>query len=270
MSMTKAQKEKLMEQRKTLMVRKRIEGNKFPKSAQKRLDNINQQLRARRPNIRTTVGKITSTPSEKKRDVDNLELIPKAFRGKQGTPLEKINRRKPKKRKPPSDFERTYERKGSGVPPIQRRAEDIVIKAKPTAKPNEVVPRPKVKPKPPAAKPNEVVPRPKVKPKPPVKEKDTSVKAKDTSKRNGDKPKAKTKKKDSISILEFMTQKDQTPRKSKKGEVTFLGYDVDVDASEKGMANPEYYSKYGGQIKGTVKRRMGGKVRGFGKALRGY
>ena len=252
MSMTKAQKEKLMEQRKTLMVRKRIEGNKFPKSAQKRLDNINQQLRARRPNIRTTVGKITSTPSEKKRDVDNLELIPKAFRGKQGTPLEKINRRKPKKRKPPSDFERTYERKGSGVPPIQRRAEDIVIKAKPTAKPNEVVPRPKVKPK------------------PPVKEKDTSVKAKDTSKRNGDKPKAKTKKKDSISILEFMTQKDQTPRKSKKGEVTFLGYDVDVDASEKGMANPEYYSKYGGQIKGTVKRRMGGKVRGFGKALRGY
>ena len=268
MSMTKAQKEKLMEQRKTLMVRKRIEGNKFPKSAQKRLDNINKQLRTRRPNIRATVQQIKSTPSEKKRDVDNLELIPKAFRGKQGTPLEKINRRKPTKRKPPSDFERTYERKGSGVPPIQRRAEDIVIKAKPTAKS-----------KPTTAKTNEVAPRPKVKPKPPVEEKkkpsvkikeETSVKTKDTSKRNGDKPKEKTKKKDSISILEFMTQKDQTPRKSKKGEVTFLGYDVDVDASEKGMANPEYYSKYGGQIKGTVKRRMGGKVRGFGKALRGY
>jgi|TARA_R100000152_G_C6738025_1_gene161998 hypothetical protein len=45
---------------------------------------------------------------------------------------------------------------------------------------------------------------------------------------------------------------------------------ITIDSSDKGMAFEEYESKYGGQIKGTVKRRMGGKVRGFGKALRGY
>jgi len=45
---------------------------------------------------------------------------------------------------------------------------------------------------------------------------------------------------------------------------------VTIDSSDKGMAFEEYESKFGGQIKGTVKRRMGGKVRGFGKALRGY
>ena len=45
---------------------------------------------------------------------------------------------------------------------------------------------------------------------------------------------------------------------------------ITIDSSDKGMAFEEYESKYGGQIKGTVKRRMGGKVRGFGKAMRGY
>ena len=45
---------------------------------------------------------------------------------------------------------------------------------------------------------------------------------------------------------------------------------ITIDSSEKGMSMEEYESKYGGQIKGTVKRRMGGKVRGFGKAMRGY
>jgi hypothetical protein len=45
---------------------------------------------------------------------------------------------------------------------------------------------------------------------------------------------------------------------------------ITIDSSDKGMAFEEYESKFGGQIKGTVKRRMGGKVRGFGKALRGY
>jgi hypothetical protein len=45
---------------------------------------------------------------------------------------------------------------------------------------------------------------------------------------------------------------------------------IDIDTSEKGMAMEEFDSKYGGQIKGTVKRRMGGQVRGYGKALRGY
>ena len=45
---------------------------------------------------------------------------------------------------------------------------------------------------------------------------------------------------------------------------------ITIDSSDKGMAFEEYESKYGGQIKGTVKRRMGGKVRGYGKAMRGY
>ena len=36
-------------------------------------------------------------------------------------------RQRPVRMRPPSDFERTYVRKGSGVPPLQRRAEDIRI-----------------------------------------------------------------------------------------------------------------------------------------------
>ena len=87
-------------------------------------------------------------------------------------------------------------------------------------------------------------------------------------------PKSKAKKKESMSIFEFAAGKGQTPRfkqrKSKPGEVTLFGFDVDVDSTDKGMAMEEFDSKYGGQIKGTVKRRMGGKVRGYGKAMRGY
>ena len=45
---------------------------------------------------------------------------------------------------------------------------------------------------------------------------------------------------------------------------------IDIDSTDKGMAFEEFDQKYGGQIKGTVKRRMGGQVRGYGKALRGY
>ena len=36
-------------------------------------------------------------------------------------------RQRPVQMRPPSDFERTYVRKGSGVPPLQRRAEDIAL-----------------------------------------------------------------------------------------------------------------------------------------------
>ena len=60
---------------------------------------------------------------------------------------------------------------------------------------------------------------------------------------------------------------DMTGRKSRVK--TPFGI-ITIDSSDKGMAMEEYESKYGGQIKGTVKRRMGGKVRGFGKAMRGY
>ena len=60
---------------------------------------------------------------------------------------------------------------------------------------------------------------------------------------------------------------DMSGRKSKVK--TPLGT-IDIDTTDKGMAFEEFDSKYGGQIKGTVKRRMGGQVRGYGKALRGY
>jgi len=100
------------------------------------------------------------------------------------------------------------------------------------------------------------------------------VTADDTSRRSDDKPKSKAKKKESMSIFDFAAGKGATPRfkqrKSKPGEVTLFGFDVDVDSTDKGMAMEEFDSKYGGQIKGTVKRRMGGKVRGYGKAMRGY
>ena len=81
-------------------------------------------------------------------------------------------------------------------------------------------------------------------------------------------------KRESMSIFDFAAGKGATPRfkqrKSKPGEVTLFGFDVDVDSTDKGMAMEEFDSKYGGQIKSTVKRRMGGKVRGYGKAMRGY
>jgi len=88
------------------------------------------------------------------------------------------------------------------------------------------------------------------------------------------KPKSKAKKKESMSIFDFAAGKGATPRfkqrKSKPGEVTLFGFNVGVDSTPEGMAMEEFDSKYGGQIKGTVKRRMGGKVRGYGKAMRGY
>jgi len=46
---------------------------------------------------------------------------------------------------------------------------------------------------------------------------------------------------------------------------------IKMDTTDKGMAFEEYDAKYGGQVKGKVKRRMGGIVKkGYGKAQRGY
>jgi len=45
---------------------------------------------------------------------------------------------------------------------------------------------------------------------------------------------------------------------------------IDVDSSDEGMAFEEYGEKKGGRLNKTVRRRMGGKVRGYGKAMRGY
>ena len=80
-----------------------------------------------------------------------------------------------------------------------------------------------------------------------------------------------------MSIFEFAAGKGATPRfkqrKSKPGEVTFLGFDVDVDSTPKAMDMPgeeTITNKYGGKAMPKVKRRMGGKVRGYGKALKGY
>jgi len=45
---------------------------------------------------------------------------------------------------------------------------------------------------------------------------------------------------------------------------------ITIDSSDKGMAFEEFDNKYGGKVMPKVKRRMGGKVRGYGKAQRGY
>tara|TARA_R100001015_G_C4605380_1_gene160399 strand:- start:320 stop:1327 length:1008 start_codon:yes stop_codon:yes gene_type:complete len=45
---------------------------------------------------------------------------------------------------------------------------------------------------------------------------------------------------------------------------------ITIDSSDKGMAFEELDNKYGGKVMPKVKRRMGGKVRGYGKAQRGY
>ena len=45
---------------------------------------------------------------------------------------------------------------------------------------------------------------------------------------------------------------------------------IDVDSSDEGMAFEEFDQKKGGRLNKTVRRRMGGKVRGYGKAMRGY
>jgi len=45
---------------------------------------------------------------------------------------------------------------------------------------------------------------------------------------------------------------------------------IKVDSSDEGMAFEEFDQKKGGRLNKTVRRRMGGKVRGYGKAMRGY
>ena len=124
--------------------------------------------------------------------------------------------------------------------------------------------------------------KPKTKPLPskiiPTRKDPVPVKESVTAKRKSKpRPKPKAKKKESMSIFEFAAGKGQTPRfkqrKSKPGEVTFLGFDVDVDSTDKAMAMPgeeTITNKYGGKAMPKVKRRMGGKVRGYGKAMRGY
>ena len=60
---------------------------------------------------------------------------------------------------------------------------------------------------------------------------------------------------------------DMTGRKSRVK--TPFGI-ITIDSSDKGMAFEEFDTKYGGKVMPKVKRRMGGKVRGYGKAQRGY
>lgn len=109
----------------------------------------------------------------------------------------------------------------------------------------------------PASKPRSTIADVKKKPKPPVKEQ-APPKPVDSGR--------KAYNKGFETMKEYFVD-DMTGRKSRVK--TPFGI-IDIDSSDKGMAMEEYESKYGGQIKGTVKRRMGGKVRGYGKAMRGY
>ena len=101
-------------------------------------------------------------------------------------------------------------------------------------------------------------PRPKKKPAPPPTKKQAPVSSGGRGKMAGNK---------GFETMKEYFVDDMTGRKSRVK--TPFGI-ITIDSSDKGMAMEEYESKYGGQIKGTVKRRMGGKVRGFGKAMRGY
>lgn len=117
-------------------------------------------------------------------------------------------------------------------------------------------PAPKPAPKT-ASKPRSTIADVKKKPKPPVK-KQAPPKPVDSGR--------KAYNKGYETMKEYFVD-DMTGRKSRVK--TPFGT-ITIDSSDKGMAFEEYESKYGGQIKGTVKRRMGGKVRGYGKAMRGY
>lgn len=120
-----------------------------------------------------------------------------------------------------------------------------------------VAARPKKAAPKPAPKPRSTIADVKKKPKPPVK-KQPPPKPVDSGR--------KAYNKGYETMKEYFVD-DMTGRKSRVK--TPFGI-ITIDSSDKGMAFEEYESKYGGQIKGTVKRRMGGKVRGYGKAMRGY
>ena len=109
----------------------------------------------------------------------------------------------------------------------------------------------------PASKPRSTIADVKTKPKPPVK-KQAPPKPVDSGR--------KAYNKGYETMKEYFID-DMSGRKSRVK--TPFGM-FTIDSSEKGMSMEEYESKYGGQIKGTVKRRMGGQVRGYGKAMRGY
>lgn len=108
----------------------------------------------------------------------------------------------------------------------------------------------------------QAIPKPKPKKKPPVPDAKKEAKPKPKPVDSG----RKKYNKGFETMKEYFVD-DMSGRKSKVK--TPFGM-IDIDTSEKGMAMEEFDSKYGGQIKGTVKRRMGGQVRGYGKALRGY
>jgi len=90
------------------------------------------------------------------------------------------------------------------------------------------------------------------------------------------KPAAKTANKKIVAANKKTDAKKSEPKKLKSFEQGVRYVDtpfgkIKMDTTDKGMAFEEYDAKYGGQVKGKVKRRMGGIVKkGYGKAQRGY
>ena len=90
------------------------------------------------------------------------------------------------------------------------------------------------------------------------------------------KPAAKTATQKIVAANKKTDAKKSEPKKLKSFEQGVRYVDtpfgkIKMDTTDKGMAFEEYDAKYGGQVKGKVKRRMGGIVKkGYGKAQRGY
>ena len=153
---------------------------------------------------------------------------------------------------------------GSGKKPPGKLKAAIVPATAAAIGAREVLKDSKPGPKPVAAAAvKEPVPRPKLK-KPPAPPPTTTTKKQERPKPVDSGRKAYNK---GFETMKEYFVDDMSGRKSRVK--TPFGT-ITIDSSDKGMAFEEYESKYGGQIKGTVKRRMGGKVRGFGKAMRGY
>ena len=246
--MTPAERRKLLERRKTLQTRKRIAGDKFPASAQNELDKIKRQIKEER-DVRLQRTNLRPKPKSKKLNVDTSDVtLPKSKSG--------VSRLRMRKR---AERDELIPKGATGPQP---RGSDAPILA----------PRPKRKP-----------PAPK-KQAPPAPAMMFDAKSQQTTPDVGamsqGMKKVKKAKKKSVgggrgtmagnkgfeTMKEYFAD-DMSGRKSRVK--TPFGI-ITIDSSDKGMAFEEYESKYGGQIKGTVKRRMGGKVRGFGKAMRGY
>ena len=295
--MTQAERRKLLERQKTLRIRKRISGTKFPSSAQSELDKINKKLTTKSVGSRLlpagrsliklrppedTVARTKATQANNAKKLSELE--------KQIRRLESIRgvgkpaaQRKLKKLKPKL---KQFSRK----PPKKRSAAELELIPKGATGPQprgSEMPSQKVGLTPPAPK-----VRPKVKPKPPVRARKQpppppqprmmfDAKSQQTTPDVGAMAQgvSKVKKAMKKSIgggrgkmagnKGFETMKeyfadDMSQRKSRVK--TPLGI-ITIDSSDEGMdLNPDKFidTKYGGKVMSKVKKRKGKRA-----ALRG-